>query len=173
MGNTGSASTSDVYSIHWNPAGLAEQTDKIQVGFMHNFYFQNIANFDYLALGIQSSKNKAFGLSVLRFGVDGILKPWILSATKKLTTTDLERNTLIKTSLVSADPRIGIEVGINEDTKKFRLMIRTGVSQFKRETRSNGSYCINIQTITGVGVEIDQLKLDNGLAGFGASGIGL
>lgn len=58
MGKTGAAGTSDVYSTYWNPAGLAEQTDKIQVGFMHNFYFQNIANFDYLTLGIQSSKKK-------------------------------------------------------------------------------------------------------------------
>lgn len=98
---------------------------------------------------------------------------YLLSEDNLDITTDGERNTLIKRSLVSADPLIGIEAGINEDTKKFRLMIRTGVSQFKRETRSNGSYCINIQTITGVGVEIDQLKLDYGLAGFGASGIGL
>ena len=312
MGKTGAAGTTDVYSTYWNPAGLAEQTDKIQVGFMHNFYFQNIANFDYLTLGIKASKDRAFGFSVLRFGVDGILNTldlirngeinydrvttfsaadyafvgtyaqqsrpvrktgvmvswggnvklihrkvgefatawgfgldagfkirdykgkwglginarditttfnsWNFTFTNNqkdilyLTgntipknslelalprfnaggfyrftrskfellgeanleiTTDGERNTLLKTGLLSADPRLGLEAGIREDAKKFRLMVRAGVSQFQRETRSNGSYGITMQPSTGIGVEIDRLKLDYALAGFGGSGAGL
>ena len=312
MGKTGAAGTSDVYSTYWNPAGLAEQTDKIQVGFMHNFYFQNIANFDYLTLGIKSAKNKVFGFSVLRFGVDGILNTldlirngeinydrvttfsasdyafvgtyaqqtrpvrktdvlvswggnvklihrkvgefatawgfgldagfkirdykgkwgfgvnarditttfnsWNFTFTNNqkdilyLTgntipknslelalprfnaggyyrftrnkfellgeanleiTTDGERNTLLKTGLISADPRLGIEAGIREDAKKFRLMVRAGVSQFQRETRNNGSFGLTMQPSTGIGVEIDRLRLDYALAGFGASGTGL
>lgn len=73
MGKAGVASTNDVYSAYWNPAGLAEIQDNLQVGFMHNFYFQNIANFDYLALAANAGKDKTFSFSMLRFGVDGIL----------------------------------------------------------------------------------------------------
>jgi hypothetical protein len=73
MGRAGTASTSDVYSGYWNPAGLASMEQNLQVGFMHNFYFQSIANYDYLGIGIKGSDNNAFGLSLIRFGVDGIL----------------------------------------------------------------------------------------------------
>ncbi len=73
MGKAGTTSTEDVYAGYWNPAGLAAMKDNLQVGFMHNFYFQSIANFDYLAIAAKGPKNNAFGLSILRFGVDGIL----------------------------------------------------------------------------------------------------
>ena len=312
MGKTGTASTNDVYSTYWNPAGLAEQSDKIQVGFMHNFYFQNIANFDYFSLGIKAGKNKAFGLSMLRFGVDGILNTLDLIRNGEINydrvttfsaadyafmgtyaqqtrpvrnsnmlvswggnvklihrkvgdfatawgfgidagfkiqdyhgkwgfavnarditttfnswnftfsnnqkdilyltgntipksslelalprfntggfyrfsrnkfemlgeanldiTTDGKRNTLIRTGLISMDPRLGIEAGIREDAKKFRLTVRAGVCNFQRETRQNGTYGLTMQPTTGIGVVIDRLKLDYALAGFGASGAGL
>lgn len=73
MGKAGTASTSDVYAGYWNPAGLSHMEDNLQVGFMHNFYFQSIANFDYIALAAKGGNNSAFGFSMLRFGVDGIL----------------------------------------------------------------------------------------------------
>ncbi|MBS3915769.1 MAG: hypothetical protein KG003_14840 [Bacteroidetes bacterium] len=73
MGKAGVAGTADVYSCYWNPAGLSHMDQNLQVGFMHNFYFQNIANFDYLGIAAKSGKNSAFGFSFLRFGVDGIL----------------------------------------------------------------------------------------------------
>lgn len=73
MGKAGTASTNDVYAGYWNPAGLSHIEDNLQVGFMHNFYFQNIANFDYLAIAAKGGNNNAFGFAMLRFGVDGIL----------------------------------------------------------------------------------------------------
>ncbi|MCC7296954.1 MAG: hypothetical protein IT244_01370, partial [Bacteroidia bacterium] len=73
MGKAGIASTNDVYATYWNPAGLSHMKDNLQVGFMHNFYFQSIANFDYLALAVKGENDNAFGFSMLRFGVDGIL----------------------------------------------------------------------------------------------------
>ncbi|MBL7810675.1 MAG: hypothetical protein JNL57_00510 [Bacteroidetes bacterium] len=73
MGKAGVASVRDVYSCYWNPASLGYIKDNLQVGFMHNFYFQNIANMDYLALTAKGKKQNGFGLSMLRFGVDGIL----------------------------------------------------------------------------------------------------
>jgi hypothetical protein len=46
MANTVVASTSDVNSGYWNPAGL--QLEEKQVALMHASYFANIAQYDYL-----------------------------------------------------------------------------------------------------------------------------
>jgi hypothetical protein len=73
MGKAGVASVDDVYATYWNPAALPSIKDNLQVGFMHNFYFQNIANYDFLAIAAKSGENSAFGLCMVRFGVDGIL----------------------------------------------------------------------------------------------------
>jgi len=48
MSNTVVASTNDVNSGYWNPAGLIRMEDH-QVSFMHANYFANIAQYDYLA----------------------------------------------------------------------------------------------------------------------------
>ncbi len=73
MGKAGVASTNDVYANYWNPAALSDIKENLQVGFMHNFYFQNLANFDYLAIAGKPKNNNSFGFSILRFGVDKIL----------------------------------------------------------------------------------------------------
>jgi uncharacterized membrane protein SpoIIM required for sporulation len=52
MANTVVASTSDVNSGYWNPAGL--QLEEKQVALMHASYFANIAQYDYLAYASQS-----------------------------------------------------------------------------------------------------------------------
>lgn len=312
MGKAGVASTDDVYSAYWNPAGLAEMQDNLQVGFMHNFYFQNIANFDYLALGAKAGKDRAFAFSMLRFGVDGILNTldlirngeidynrvtefsavdyafmgsyaqrkrlvrnyntmlswggtvklvhrrvgefarawgfgidaalrlqdyknrwgfsvtardvtttfnsWTFSFTQSqkdilyLTgntipqtslelalprfstggfyrwtsgkfealaemnldlTTDGKRNTFFRTGLISGDLRMGVEAGLNDEDKNFRLMGRVGLYNFQREVRQNGSFGMTVQPTAGIGVVVDRLRLDYALAGFGAGGTGL
>lgn len=73
MGKTGVASTNDVYGTYWNPVALTDIEDNLQFGFMHNFYFQNLANFDYIGLSGKGKNGSAFGFSILRFGVDKIL----------------------------------------------------------------------------------------------------
>ena len=73
MGKTGVASTNDVYGTYWNPVGLTDIKDNLQVGFMHNFYFQNLANFDYIGISGKGKEGSTFGFSILRFGVDKIL----------------------------------------------------------------------------------------------------
>lgn len=73
MGKAAIISTQDAYSGYWNPAGLAKITDDLQLGFMHNFYFQSIANYDFLSVGIKGRNNTGYGFSILRFGIDGIL----------------------------------------------------------------------------------------------------
>ena len=66
------ASTNDVNSGYWNPAGLVHLEDN-QVSIMHASYFANIANFDYVAFAKPLDDKSAIGLSVIRFGVDDIL----------------------------------------------------------------------------------------------------
>lgn len=72
MSNAVTASTSDVNSVYWNPAGLVHLQDK-QVSVMHASYFANIAQYDYAAFAMPIDDRSAWGISVIRFGVDDIL----------------------------------------------------------------------------------------------------
>jgi hypothetical protein len=72
MSNAVVASSSDVNSGYWNPAGLVNLEDK-QISLMHASYFANIANYDYAAFAMPLDDRSAVGLSVIRFGVDDIL----------------------------------------------------------------------------------------------------
>lgn len=66
------ASTGNVNSSYWNPAGLTKLENK-QVSLMHASYFANIANYDFGAYAQPLENNSAIALSVVRFGVDDIL----------------------------------------------------------------------------------------------------
>ena len=72
MSNAMVASSADVNSGYWNPAGLVNLEDK-QISLMHASYFANIANYDYAAFAMPLDDRSAVGLSVIRFGVDDIL----------------------------------------------------------------------------------------------------
>ncbi|WP_121908445.1 putative type IX sorting system protein PorV2 [Ulvibacter antarcticus] len=72
MSNAVVASTSDVNSGYWNPAGLLKLEDK-QFSLMHASYFANIASYDYAAFAMPLDDKSAVGLSIIRFGVDDIL----------------------------------------------------------------------------------------------------
>ena len=72
MSNAVTAQTADVNSGYWNPAGLIKVKDK-QLALMHASYFANIAQYDYAAFAMPIDDRSAFGLSVIRFGVDDIL----------------------------------------------------------------------------------------------------
>lgn len=72
MSNAVTASTSDVNSGYWNPAGLIHLEDK-QASLMHASYFANIAQYDYAGFAMPIDDDSAWGLSVIRFGVDDIL----------------------------------------------------------------------------------------------------
>jgi hypothetical protein len=72
MSNAVVASTGDVNSGYWNPAGLLKLEDK-QVSIMHANYFANIAQYDYAAFGMSIDDRSALGVSLIRFGVDDIL----------------------------------------------------------------------------------------------------
>ena len=72
MSNTVVASTNDVNSGYWNPAGLIHLQDH-QVSVMHANYFANIAQYDYMAYASPIDDRSAWGISLIRFGVDDIL----------------------------------------------------------------------------------------------------
>jgi len=72
MANAVTASTADVNSGYWNPAGLLNLEDK-QVSVMHASYFANIAQYDYAGFAMPIDSESAWGVSMIRFGVDDIL----------------------------------------------------------------------------------------------------
>ena len=72
MANAVTASTNDVNSGYWNPAGLVHLEDH-QLSLMHANYFANIAKYDYIAYANTIDDESAWGISLIRFGVDDIL----------------------------------------------------------------------------------------------------
>ena len=72
MANAVTSSTNDVNSTYWNPAGLIHLEDK-QISLMHASYFANIAQYDFAAYASSIDEESAWGISMIRFGVDDIL----------------------------------------------------------------------------------------------------
>ncbi len=74
MGMSGAvtACVSDVTATYWNPAGLLKIEDS-QIALMHASYFANIAQYDYAGYAKNIDDKSAFGISVIRFGVDDIM----------------------------------------------------------------------------------------------------
>lgn len=72
MSNTAVAFTKDVNSVYWNPAGLT-QLEGNELGLMHASYFANIAQYDYIGYASPIDDQSAWGISMIRFGVDDIL----------------------------------------------------------------------------------------------------
>jgi hypothetical protein len=72
MANAMTAATNDVNSGYWNPAGLIHLEDH-QLSLMHANYFANIAQYDYIAYANTIDDDSAWGISLIRFGVDDIL----------------------------------------------------------------------------------------------------
>ena len=74
MSKSVTASSADVNSIYWNPAGLAN-INVNQGALMHTSHFAGIANYDYAAVAIAPKEDDGIVLafSIIRFGVDDIL----------------------------------------------------------------------------------------------------
>lgn len=72
MSNSIVASSGDVYSAYWNPAGLTRVQSDMQIGAMHAEYFAGIANYNYAGIAIPLDTNTAASISFVRFGVDDI-----------------------------------------------------------------------------------------------------
>jgi hypothetical protein len=66
------ATSNDVNSIYWNPAGLVNLED-YEVSLMHASYFAGIANYNFASIALPIDNQSAIGISIIRFGVDDIL----------------------------------------------------------------------------------------------------
>lgn len=72
MGGAVNATISDVTAGYWNPAGLVGKIPNREIMLMHAEYFQNVANYDYIALAQRLDHQSSMGVSILRLGVDDI-----------------------------------------------------------------------------------------------------
>ncbi|PVW16578.1 putative type IX sorting system protein PorV2 [Marixanthomonas spongiae] len=117
MANAVTASTADVNSGYWNPAGLVALEDN-QLSLMHASYFANIANYDYGAFAMPLDDRSVVALSLIRFGVDDILNTTQLIDDQG--NIDYNRISLFSTadygvtfSYARALPLDGLNVGVN------------------------------------------------------------
>jgi hypothetical protein len=84
-------------------------------------------------------------------------------------TFDGKRNTLIKTSAVSMDPRLGVEFGF----KDFAFL-RAGVGNFQQETQFGGNKTMTLQPNFGVGFVIKKMvTIDYAFTDIGNASIAL
>jgi hypothetical protein len=72
MSNSVVGGVDDVTAGYWNPAGLTEVDDFLQVGAMHSEYFAGIAKYDYLGIAKPIDDMSTAGFTFIRFGVDDI-----------------------------------------------------------------------------------------------------
>lgn len=74
MGKTSVATVNDATSGYWNPAGLARlDHDGWQIAAMHAEWFAGVGKYDYLSGARKiGDKGRAVGISLIRFGIDGI-----------------------------------------------------------------------------------------------------
>ncbi len=72
MSNAYVTTVNDVTSGYWNPAGLTQMNKDFQIGLMHAEYFAGIAKYDYGSFARKIDSSSAFGISIIRFGVDDI-----------------------------------------------------------------------------------------------------
>ena len=117
MANAVTASTANVNSGYWNPAGLIALEDN-QLSLMHASYFANIANYDYGAFAMPLDDRSAVAISLIRFGVDDILNTTQLIDDQG--NIDYSRISLFSTadygvtfSYARALPLDGLNVGVN------------------------------------------------------------
>ena len=72
MSNSVVAGVNDVTAGYWNPAGLTDVKDFLQIGAMHSEYFAGIAKYDYIGIAKPIDQKSTAGFTFIRFGVDDI-----------------------------------------------------------------------------------------------------
>ena len=75
LGNSTVASSEDIFSTYWNPAGLAavDTSAGLIAGAMHAEQFAGVTKFDYLGVSLPiASGGRRIGVSLIRQGTDDI-----------------------------------------------------------------------------------------------------
>ncbi|MDA7803701.1 hypothetical protein N8987_03925 [Crocinitomix sp.] len=72
LSNSVVAGVDDVSAGYWNPAGLTEVTDFLQIGAMHSEYFAGIAKYDFIGIAKPIDDKSTAGFTFIRLGVDDI-----------------------------------------------------------------------------------------------------
>ncbi|MBS1781651.1 MAG: hypothetical protein JSS78_01150 [Bacteroidetes bacterium] len=73
MAGAQAATTNDITSGYWNPAGLMHITSDLEIGLMHAEYFSGNAKYDYGSIVKPlKDKKRVVGISILRFAIDDI-----------------------------------------------------------------------------------------------------
>lgn len=83
-------------------------------------------------------------------------------------TFDGKRNTLLRSSFASIDPRLGLELGY-----AGVVFVRAGLSNIQRVTDIFGKESLSIQPNMGVGLKIRSLAIDYALTDIGDSSVAL
>lgn len=83
-------------------------------------------------------------------------------------TFDGKRNTLIKTSTVSTDPRIGVELGY-----AGVVFVRMGMSNIQYVTDISDQQQLTVQPNIGIGLKIKSVSLDYALTDIGDNSVAL
>ena len=83
-------------------------------------------------------------------------------------TFDGKRNTLIKTSTVSTDPRVGVELGY-----AGVVFVRMGVSNIQYVTDISDQQQLTVQPNIGIGLKIKSVSLDYALTDIGDNSVAL
>lgn len=154
------ATTGDVNSGYWNPAGLVNIED-YQGSLMYASYFAGIANYNYAAFAMPIDNKSALGVSIIRFGVDDILNTTelidsqgnidfnrisLFSAADYALTVSYARNLLLKDLYFGVNAKVvrrtigdfanswgfGFDAGIQYERGpwKFGLMVRDITTTF-------------------------------------------
>lgn len=152
------ATTNNVNSIYWNPAGLVGIED-YQGSLMYASYFAGIANFNHAAFAMPIDKESAIGISIIRFGVDDILNTTELidnegninfDRVSLFSAADYALNFAYARNLIFKDLKIGINAKvirriIGEFATSWGFGIDAGI-QFERNNWQFGLMARDITT---------------------------
>ncbi|MGB1500580.1 MAG: PorV/PorQ family protein [Flavobacteriaceae bacterium] len=180
------ATSNDVNSGYWNPAGLVNIKD-YQGALMHSSYFAGIANYNYAAFAMPIDNRSALGVSIIRFGVDDILNTTelidsqgnidfnrisLFSAADYALTISYARNLILKDVYFGMNAKIvrrtigdfanswgvGLDAGIQYEKGnwKFGLMLRDISTTFNIWTIDTDAFATIQNAIPGQNQELPE-----------------
>jgi len=174
MGKAVTATSNDVNSIYWNPAGLVGLED-YQGSLMHAEYFQGIATYDYIGFAKPINDESTVAISIIRFAVDDILNTTQLIQNGQInfdrislfSAADWAVNVAYAKKLLAKDLNIGVNAKIvRRKIGSFASSIGFGLDagiQFQRDDWKFGLMLRDITT-TFNAWSFDQGELDNIIA---------